>query len=182
MVIQHTVIGGPGKGSCPSINRPLFQTPFHTPAHTPFRTPKSCRRGPAPEGDEPERILGTPDYLAPEILQREPHGCAVDWWALGVCLFEFLTGIPPFNDQSAELVFQNILNRDIPWPEKEEELETSAQELIDVLLTSDPCRRPGAKDVKEHEFFAGLDWEKVLELEPPFVPSPDDELDTTYFE
>jgi serine/threonine-protein kinase greatwall len=85
---------------------------------TPFRTPKSvCRRSIASD----ERILGTPDYLAPELLLKKGHGKAVDWWALGVCLYEFLTGIPPFNDETPQRVFENILNR-------------SKLHLIDILL------------------------------------------------
>lgn len=57
------------------------------------------------------RVVGTPDYLAPEALLGSGHGKAVDWWALGVILYEFLTGIPPFNDETPELIFQRILDR-----------------------------------------------------------------------
>ncbi|ESO97409.1 hypothetical protein LOTGIDRAFT_115088, partial [Lottia gigantea] len=162
----------------------MKKTPFKTPhkniMKTPFRTPKSVRRG--PKDEEEERILGTPDYLAPEILMQKPHGAGVDWWALGVCLFEFLTGIPPFNDQTPELVFQNILKRDIPWPEEEEELSEQAKSAIDELLTMDPAQRPQAQGVKNMALFADVDWEHVLETEPAFIPQPDDELDTTYFD
>lgn len=77
-------------------------------AKTPFRTPKSVRRGVM--GSD-ERILGTPDYLAPELLLMRGHGPEVDWWALGVCFYEFLTGIPPFNDETPQKVFANILDR-----------------------------------------------------------------------
>ncbi|KAK6192522.1 hypothetical protein SNE40_003973 [Patella caerulea] len=157
-----------------------FKTPFKNQLKTPFRTPKSVRRG--PQQQEEERILGTPDYLAPEILMQKPHGCGVDWWALGVCLYEFLTGIPPFNDQTPDLVFQNILNRDIPWPVEEEALSDAAKMAIDELLTIDANKRPQAKDVKGMALFSDLDWDHILEAEPPFVPEPDDELDTTYFD
>nr|XP_023991585.1 serine/threonine-protein kinase greatwall-like isoform X2 [Salvelinus alpinus] len=95
----------------PSSNNSLDQTPqSSTTSHTPFRTPKSVRRGPVPVEGVP--ILGTPDYLAPELLLGKRHDCMVDWWALGVCLFEFLTGVPPSNDETPQLVFQNILDRD----------------------------------------------------------------------
>ncbi|KAK6293259.1 hypothetical protein J4Q44_G00367600 [Coregonus suidteri] len=101
----------------PSSNNSLYQTPQPTTtSHTPFRTPKSVRRAPVPVEGVP--ILGTPDYLAPELLSGKPHDFMVDWWALGVCLFEFLTGVPPFNDETPLLVFQNILNRDIPEGEE----------------------------------------------------------------
>ncbi|XP_066243656.1 serine/threonine-protein kinase greatwall isoform X2 [Saccopteryx leptura] len=81
---------------------PYQETPNHVKSGTPYRTPKSVRRGAAPADDG--RILGTPDYLAPELLLGRAHGPAVDWWALGVCLFEFLTGIPPFNDETPQQI------------------------------------------------------------------------------
>ncbi|MGH0126771.1 UNVERIFIED_CONTAM: hypothetical protein FKN15_038294 [Acipenser sinensis] len=121
----------------------LCQTPGQTSFQTPFRIPKSVRRGPAPV--EGERILGTPDYLAPELLIGKPHGFMVDWWALGVCLFEFLTGVPPFNDETPQQVFQNILNRGIPWPEGEEELSHDSKFAIEALLTTDVAQRAGLK-------------------------------------
>ncbi|NP_001084629.1 serine/threonine-protein kinase greatwall [Xenopus laevis] len=148
---------------------------------TPYRTPKSVRRG-GIQVDH-ERILGTPDYLAPELLLRKSHGPAVDWWALGVCLFEFLTGIPPFNDETPSQVFQNILNRDIPWPEEEEEvLSVNAQSAIEILLTIDPTKRAGLKDLKAHPLFHGMEWEELQYQPMSFIPQPDDETDTTYFE
>ncbi|XP_069504216.1 serine/threonine-protein kinase greatwall [Ambystoma mexicanum] len=147
---------------------------------TPFRTPKSVRRGAAPV--EKDRILGTPDYLAPELLLGIPHGHTVDWWALGVCLFEFLTGVPPFNDETPTLVFQNILNRDIPWPEGEEKLSTNAQAAIEILLCIDSTKRAGLKELKSHPLFDGLDWNNLQNQTMPFIPQPDDETDTTYFD
>lgn len=66
-------------------------------------------------------VLGTPDYLAPELLLRKPHGPAVDWWSLGVCLYEFLLGGPPFNDETPEQIFDNILQNNIEWPPEDDE-------------------------------------------------------------
>lgn len=86
----------------------LPKTPKNVNINTPFRTPKSVRRGARVSN---ERILGTPDYLAPELLLKQGHGPAVDWWALGVCFYEFMTGIPPFNDETPQKVFDNILNK-----------------------------------------------------------------------
>ncbi|KAJ7396132.1 hypothetical protein BTVI_148039 [Pitangus sulphuratus] len=157
-----------------------YQTPRQGDAGTPYRTPKSVRRGAAPV--EGERILGTPDYLAPELLLTKPHGSAVDWWALGVCLFEFLTGIPPFNDETPAQVFQNILKRDIPWPEDEEKLSDNAQNAIDILLTIDTTKRAGLKELKHHPLFHGVDWDNLQNQTMPFIPQPDDETDTSYFE
>ncbi|NWX21279.1 GWL kinase, partial [Thinocorus orbignyianus] len=109
-------------------------------------------------------------------------GSAVDWWALGVCLFEFLTGIPPFNDETPAQVFQNILKRDIPWPEGEEKLSDNAQNAIDILLTIDSTKRAGLKELKHHPLFHGVDWDNLQNQTMPFIPQPDDETDTSYFE
>ncbi|XP_058388645.1 serine/threonine-protein kinase greatwall isoform X2 [Diceros bicornis minor] len=157
-----------------------YETPNQVKSGTPFRTPKSVRRGAAPVDDG--RILGTPDYLAPELLLGRAHGPAVDWWALGVCLFEFLTGIPPFNDETPQQVFQNILKRDIPWPEGEEKLSDNAQSAVEILLTIDDSKRAGMKELKHHPLFSDVDWENLQHQTMPFIPQPDDETDTSYFE
>nr|E2RJI4.1 RecName: Full=Serine/threonine-protein kinase greatwall; Short=GW; Short=GWL; AltName: Full=Microtubule-associated serine/threonine-protein kinase-like; Short=MAST-L [Canis lupus familiaris] len=159
---------------------PYQQTPNQVKSETPYRTPKSVRRGAAPVDDA--RILGTPDYLAPELLLGRAHGPAVDWWALGVCLFEFLTGIPPFNDETSQQVFQNILKRDIPWPEGEEKLSDNAQNAVEILLTIDNAKRAGIKELKCHPLFSDVDWENLQHQTMPFIPQPDDETDTSYFE
>ncbi|PIO14403.1 hypothetical protein AB205_0130670 [Aquarana catesbeiana] len=109
-------------------------------------------------------------------------GPAVDWWALGVCLFEFLTGIPPFNDETPAQVFQNILKRDIPWPEDDETLSVNAHSAIDILLTLDNTKRAGLKELRTHALFRDIDWDNLHNLEMPFIPQPDDETDTTYFD
>ncbi|TKS87449.1 Serine/threonine-protein kinase greatwall [Collichthys lucidus] len=164
-----------------SSNSSLCRTPQPmSTSHTPFRTPKSVRRGALPVEGAP--ILGTPDYLAPELLLGKPHDFMVDWWALGVCLFEFLTGVPPFNDETPQLVFQNILNRDIPWPEEEEELSANSRNAIEILLTMDMTKRAGLKELKCHPLFEGLDWENLQNQPMPFIPQPEDETDTSYFE
>lgn len=147
--------------------------------HTPFRTPKSVRRG---ERASNECILGTPDYLAPELLLRKGQGPPVDWWALGVCLYEFMTGLPPFNDETPQKVFDNILNKNIEWPQYDEALSQEAIEAVDQLLTMDPAERPAAKDVQGMKFFADINWNNLLSEEPPFIPKPDNPTDTGYFE
>ncbi|KAH8359323.1 hypothetical protein KR093_005819 [Drosophila rubida] len=147
--------------------------------NTPFRTPKSVRRGVRVSN---ERILGTPDYLAPELLLKQGHGPAVDWWALGVCFYEFMTGIPPFNDETPQKVFDNILNKNIEWPEGDEALSTDAVEAVELMLTMEPAERPAAKEVQLMRHFADIDWENIGHMEPPFVPTPDNPTDTGYFE
>ncbi|KAK4825564.1 hypothetical protein QYF61_000152 [Mycteria americana] len=117
-----------------------------------------------------------------DVRYLETWCSAVDWWALGVCLFEFLTGIPPFNDETPTQVFQNILKRDIPWPEGEEKLSDNAQNAIDILLTIDSTERAGLKELKHHPLFHGVDWDNLQNQTMPFIPQPDDETDTSYFE
>ncbi|XP_058119177.1 serine/threonine-protein kinase greatwall [Anopheles ziemanni] len=146
---------------------------------TPFRTPKSVRRAPIASD---ERILGTPDYLAPELLLQQGHGPAVDWWALGVCLYEFLTGVPPFNDETPQKVFENILGRVIEWPTDDEELSPEAVGAVEQLLEMDQLKRPAAEQMQRMAFFATIDWKNMSLLTPPFVPNPDDPQDTGYFE
>ena len=148
---------------------------------TPFRTPKSCVRGKATPAEK-KRILGTPDYLAPEVLLGKDHGAPVDWWALGVCFYEFLTGVPPFNDDTPELVFQHILDHELIWPEGEESLSGKSVEAIKLLLTEDPAFRPKAETIKCMACFSNLQWDQLHGVEAPFVPQPDNIYDTTYFD
>ncbi|XP_056289875.1 serine/threonine-protein kinase greatwall isoform X2 [Pseudoliparis swirei] len=177
---QHSSIATPVQKR-PSSNGSLCQTPQATStSHTPFRTPKSVRRGALPVVGA--HILGTPDYLAPELLLGKAHDCMVDWWALGVCLFEFLTGVPPFNDETPQLVFQNILNRDVPWPEEEEELSVNSRNAIEILLTMDMTQRAGLKELRRHPLFEGLDWDDQQNQTMPFIPQPENDTDTSYFE
>ena len=163
-------------------------SPIKTPAasansYTPYRTPKSVRRGAQVAlNRSDDRILGTPDYLAPELLLRQGHGPAVDWWALGVCLFEFCTGVPPFNDDTPQAVFANILARDVPWPEADEVLSVAATQAIDSLLTLDQNLRPSASQVRAMSFFNDFPWDEPQKATPPFIPQPDDNYDTCYFQ
>uniref|UniRef100_A0A182JDZ3 Serine/threonine-protein kinase greatwall n=1 Tax=Anopheles atroparvus TaxID=41427 RepID=A0A182JDZ3_ANOAO len=164
--------GGTGGGADGIENTPKA-------VKTPFRTPKSVRRAPLASD---ERILGTPDYLAPELLLQQGHGPAVDWWALGVCLYEFLTGVPPFNDETPQKVFENILGRVIEWPADDEALSPEAVGAVEQLLEMDQTKRPAADQMQRMPFFATIDWKNMSSMTPPFVPNPDDPLDTGYFE
>ncbi|KAG6545725.1 hypothetical protein Mapa_012686 [Marchantia paleacea] len=136
------------------------------------------------ERRQQQSAVGTPDYLAPEILLGTGHGTTADWWSTGVILFEFLTGIPPFNAEHPQVIFDNILNRKIPWPHVPEEMSYEAQDLIDRLLREDPNERLGAKgaaEVKAHPFFKNINWDTLARQKAAFVPSPDTAHDTSYF-
>uniref|UniRef100_A0A2K6KDV6 Protein kinase domain-containing protein n=1 Tax=Rhinopithecus bieti TaxID=61621 RepID=A0A2K6KDV6_RHIBE len=106
-------------------------------------------------------------YLAPEVIQSEGHGRAVDWWALGILIFDMLSGFPPFK----------ILAGKIDFPRH---LDFCVKDLIKKLLVVDRTRRLGnmknrAKDVKRHRWFSSVDWEAVPQrkLKPPIVPKID---------
>ena len=173
----------PGPGAA------VFKTPVHPAVcgvspvrQTPLRTPKSMPRPRRCTSAQPSRILGTPDYLAPELLRGGSHGKAVDWWALGACLYEFMTGIPPFNDETPELVFENILSLNIEWPEGEEALSPAAVSCIMSLLALEPAARADDEVLqRDTELTSRVRWAEILDQAPPFVPQPDSATDTTYF-
>lgn len=128
--------------------------------------------------------VGTPDYLAPEILLGTGHGATADWWSVGVILFELIVGIPPFNAEHPQIIFDNILNRKIPWPQVPDEMSPEAQDLIDRLLTEDPHQRLGARgaqEVKQHVFFRDINWDTLARQKAAFVPASESALDTSYF-
>ncbi|KAF9211464.1 hypothetical protein BGZ59_008007 [Podila verticillata] len=135
--------------------------------------------------EEPEKCVGTPDYLAPECVLGMSQDVMVDWWALGVICYEFLYGCPPFHGESPEQVFENILNRDIDWHESELEISPEAKDFMERLMCTDVEKRlgaSGADEVKDHPFFKEINWETLLSERPAFVPAPADIEDTDYFD
>lgn len=132
------------------------------------------------------KFVGTPDYLAPEtILGLRGDDAAVDWWALGVITYEFLYGIPPFNADIPEKVFENILSGNIGWHENWITFSDEARDFMQSLLMLDPTKRlgsNGAEQVKAHPFFEGIDWEKVTTTEAAFIPQVSDPESTDYFD
>ncbi|XP_042248391.1 microtubule-associated serine/threonine-protein kinase 3-like, partial [Thunnus maccoyii] len=132
-----------------------------------------------------KEVAGTAIYIAPETILKRGYGKPVDWWALGIILYEFLVGEPPFNGDTFNDLFNRVVDDDISWPEGEKAPPTDAQDLISLLLRKNAIIRlgtGGAVEVKAHPFFQGLDWNNLLSQEPLFVPELKTEEDTSYFD
>ncbi|KAM3875831.1 microtubule-associated serine/threonine-protein kinase 2 [Diretmus argenteus] len=132
-----------------------------------------------------KQVCGTPEYIAPEVILRQGYGKPVDWWAMGVILYEFLVGCAPFFGDTPEELFGQVISDEIIWPEEDEALPQEAQDLISKLLRQNPLERLGtgsAFEVKQHGFFTELDWNSLLRQKAEFIPQLESEDDTSYFD
>uniref|UniRef100_A0A8D0CGW9 non-specific serine/threonine protein kinase n=1 Tax=Scleropages formosus TaxID=113540 RepID=A0A8D0CGW9_SCLFO len=132
-----------------------------------------------------KQVCGTPEYIAPEVILRQGYGKPVDWWAMGIILYEFLVGCVPFFGDTPEELFGQVITDDIVWPEGDEALPVDAQNLISALLQTNPLVRlgtGGAFEVKQHSFFSDLDWNSLLRQKAEFIPNLESEEDTSYFD
>jgi len=130
-------------------------------------------------------FCGTPEYLAPEILSADGYGKTIDWWTLGVLLYEMLAGLPPFYDENTDEMYKKILNDPLVFGP---EFGSEARSILTCLLTRDPSRRlgvRGAEEIKKHPFFEKhIDFKKLLEkkIHPPFKPSVASPVDVSNFD
>jgi len=139
-----------------------------------------------------QQIFGTPQYIAPEVIMNTGYGKCVDYWSAGICLYEFLVGCPPFYASTPQELFDVIVDSDeeILFPtddeeDGEEEFSIIAQDLILKLLVKDPVNRlgfNGAAEVKAHAYFDGLNWNNMLLEKAFWVPSFENDEDTSFFD
>jgi len=136
------------------------------------------------EGDAATTFCGTAEYLAPEILKSQPYGKAVDWWSLGILIYEMLTGLPPFYSENTNLMYKKILFSELVFPP---EVSETAQTFLREILNRDPDSRlgaGGAEEIKRHPFFADISWDKLAKkmIPSPYKPTVESETDVQNFD
>jgi len=131
-------------------------------------------------------LCGTPEYIAPEVLLNKGHGKPVDWWTLGILIYEMIVGQPPFCDEDPMGIYQKILAGKVYFPKY---FDKNAKALVKKLLTADLSKRfgnlkDGANDILQHKWFSTLDFVKLeqCEIPPPYRPSMKDDNDVSNFE
>ncbi|XP_004290098.1 PREDICTED: phototropin-2 [Fragaria vesca subsp. vesca] len=120
-------------------------------------------------------FVGTEEYIAPEIVTGTGHSSAIDWWALGIFLYEMLYGRTPFRGKNRQRTFANILHKDLTFPSSIP-VSLAARQLINALLQRDPATRlgstTGANEIKQHPFFRGITWPLIRCMSPPPLEVP----------
>nr|AML79429.1 putative LOV domain-containing protein [Phyllanthus sp. BC-2016] len=120
-------------------------------------------------------FVGTEEYIAPEIITGSGHSSAIDWWALGILLYEMLYGRTPFRGKNRQKTFANILHKDLTFPSSIP-VSLAARQLINALLNRDPAYRlgsnTGANEIKHHPFFRGINWPLIRCMTPPPLDVP----------
>lgn len=131
-------------------------------------------------------LCGTPEYIAPEVLLNKGHGKGVDWWTLGILMFEMLAGQPPFVDDDPMGIYQQVLKGKLNFPRF---FHRNAKGLVKKLLSADltkryGCLKNGPADIKKHKWFVGFDFEELVarKLDPPIKPAVSGPDDTSNFD
>lgn len=128
------------------------------------------------DGFRTNSFVGTEEYIAPEVIKGKGHTSAVDWWTLGIFLFEMLYGTTPFKGDQRNKTFSNILKRDVKYPDSNnhQPVSSNCKNLIKKLLIKDETKRLGSKsgasDIKNHSFFKSTQWALLRNQKPPMIP------------
>uniref|UniRef100_A0A5K3FAE6 non-specific serine/threonine protein kinase n=1 Tax=Mesocestoides corti TaxID=53468 RepID=A0A5K3FAE6_MESCO len=135
-------------------------------------------------GSTTKTFCGTPEYLAPELLLDNDYGRSVDWWSLGVVMYEMMCGRLPFYSNEHEILFELILQENVKVPEN---LSPVARDILIRLLMKDPSARLGggkadAIEVMVHPFFESISWDRLIrkDITPPWKPDVNGDMDTKY--
>ncbi|RAH44457.1 putative serine/threonine protein kinase (Nrc-2) [Aspergillus aculeatinus CBS 121060] len=132
-------------------------------------------------------FVGTEEYIAPEVIKGCGHTSAVDWWTLGILIYEMLYGTTPFKGKNRNATFGNILRDEVPFPEHSgaQQISNLCKSLIRKLLIKDETKRLGARagasDVKTHPFFRQTQWALIRHMKPPMIPHQSRGTDTLNF-
>nr|AML78721.1 putative LOV domain-containing protein [Eleusine coracana] len=158
-----------------------FLTPSkpHVIKHSTSRRRKSKEYLPPTFASEPatpsNSFVGTEEYIAPEVITGASHTSAIDWWALGILLYEMLYGRTPFRGKNRKRTFYNILHKELTFPSSIP-VSLAAKQLIHGLLQRDPASRfgstAGANDIKQHPFFQDIYWPLIRCMSPPELDVP----------
>ncbi|XP_053571069.1 LOW QUALITY PROTEIN: serine/threonine-protein kinase Sgk3 [Bombina bombina] len=142
-----------------------------------------CKEGIA-NSDTTLTFCGTPEYLAPEVIMKQPYDNTVDWWCLGSVLYEMLHGLPPFYNRDTAEMYENILHKPLVM---RNDINLTASSILEELLERNPKTRLGAngfQDIQNHPFFSCINWNDLVQkkIPPPYDPNVDGPDDISNFD